>query len=129
VVEEPFADTVAAALDSVDGGLDPDRLSLSVDGTGDVGTVRRRPASRRRRRIPRPDGRDGCPHLFLHTGGSTGAPKETVLPHEAIVWNSVNTITGWGLREDDLTPMAFPLFHTGGWNVLTVPSSTLAGRS
>ncbi|MGA9400129.1 AMP-binding protein [Haladaptatus sp.] len=61
------------------------------------------------------------PHLFLHTGGSTGVPKETVITHGSIVWNSFNTITAWGLRPEDVTPMVFPLFHTGGWNVLTVP--------
>ncbi len=61
------------------------------------------------------------PATFLHTGGSTGVPKETVLPHGAVVWNSVNTVTAWGLRPDDATPMTFPMFHTGGWNVITVP--------
>ncbi|WP_435365464.1 AMP-binding protein [Haloarchaeobius sp. DYHT-AS-18] len=61
------------------------------------------------------------PHLFLHTGGSTGTPKETVITHGSIVWNSFNTITAWGLRPEDVTPMVFPMFHTGGWNVLTVP--------
>ncbi|WP_435348305.1 AMP-binding protein [Haloarchaeobius sp. HRN-SO-5] len=60
-------------------------------------------------------------HLFLHTGGSTGTPKETVLTHGSIAWNSFNTITAWGLRPEDVTPMVFPMFHTGGWNVLTVP--------
>lgn len=61
------------------------------------------------------------PHLLLHTGGSTGAPKSTILDHGAIYWNSFNTITSWGIRPDDVTPLVFPMFHTGGWNVLTLP--------
>ncbi|MFC6784667.1 AMP-binding protein [Halobaculum halobium] len=61
------------------------------------------------------------PHLFLHTGGSTGTPKQTVITHRAVYWNSMTTIAAWNLRGDDVTPMPFPLFHTGGWNVLTVP--------
>ena len=61
------------------------------------------------------------PHLLLHTGGSTGVPKETTITHGAIYWNSFNTITAWGLRPDDVAPMVFPIFHTGGWNVLTLP--------
>ncbi len=68
------------------------------------------------------------PHLFLHTGGSTGTPKETVISHGAIAWNAFNTITAWGLREDDVTPLVFPMFHTGGWNVLTVPFFQMGAR-
>jgi fatty-acyl-CoA synthase len=67
------------------------------------------------------------PFLFLHTGGSTGTPKETVLTHGGVVWNSVNTITAWGVRDDDVTPMVFPMFHTGGWNVITVPLFHMGG--
>lgn len=68
------------------------------------------------------------PHLLLHTGGSTGTPKETVISHGAIAWNAFNTVTAWGLREDDVTPMVFPMFHTGGWNVLTVPFFQMGAR-
>ncbi|WP_435064443.1 AMP-binding protein [Halobaculum sp. EA56] len=67
------------------------------------------------------------PHLFLHTGGSTGTPKETVIPHRAVYWNSMTTIAAWNLRGDDVTPMPFPMFHTGGWNVLTVPLFHVGG--
>jgi fatty-acyl-CoA synthase len=67
------------------------------------------------------------PHLFLHTGGSTGTPKETVVTHGGVLWNSFNTITAWGLRPEDVTPMVFPMFHTGGWNVVTVPLFHLGG--
>ena len=67
------------------------------------------------------------PHLFLHTGGSTGLPKQVVQTHGAIAWNAFNTIISWGLRPDDVTPMIFPFFHTGGWNVLTIPLFHLGG--
>jgi fatty-acyl-CoA synthase len=67
------------------------------------------------------------PHLFLHTGGSTGLPKEVVQTHGGIMWNAFNTILSWGLRPDDITPMVFPLFHTGGWNVITIPLFQLGG--
>ena len=67
------------------------------------------------------------PHLFLHTGGSTGVPKETVISHGSIHWNSFNTITAWGLGDGEVTPMVFPMFHTGGWNVLTVPIFHMGG--
>lgn len=67
------------------------------------------------------------PHLFLHTGGSTGLPKQVVQTHGGIMWNAFNTIISWGLRPDDVTPMVFPMFHTGGWNVLTIPYFHLGG--
>jgi len=67
------------------------------------------------------------PHLFLHTGGSTGLPKQVVLTHGGITWNAFNTIISWGLRPDDTTPMVFPMFHTGGWNVLTIPLFHMGG--
>ncbi|SDJ85007.1 fatty-acyl-CoA synthase [Halovenus aranensis] len=67
------------------------------------------------------------PHLFLHTGGSTGLPKQVVQTHGSIAWNAFNTIMSWGLRPDDVTPMLFPFFHTGGWNVLTIPLFHLGG--
>jgi fatty-acyl-CoA synthase len=67
------------------------------------------------------------PHLFLHTGGSTGLPKQVVQTHGGIMWNAFNTILTWGLRPDDTTPMVFPFFHTGGWNVLTIPFFHMGG--
>jgi fatty-acyl-CoA synthase len=59
--------------------------------------------------------------LILFTGGTTGLPKGAVLSHRLIFWNSVNTIVSWGLKPDDVQPLLFPLFHTGGWNVLLLP--------
>lgn len=123
VVEQPFADDVGAALDEHDG--DPPVRSLPVDGER---TWKSYEAS-----LPADETYDGGrtapgdPHLFLHTGGSTGTPKETVISHEAVVWNSLNTITGWGLGPDEVAPLTFPMFHTGGWNVVTVPVFHMGG--
>jgi len=61
------------------------------------------------------------PHLILFTGGTTGLPKGAVLSHRLIFWNSFNTILSWHLNSEDVQPLLFPLFHTGGWNVLLVP--------
>ncbi|WP_135805698.1 AMP-binding protein [Halorussus marinus] len=135
VVEAPFADLAADVLDHEDADFDPRVLTLSADGddarangTGDPrweSWPQRLPADD----SPVEAGAASMddPHLFLHTGGSTGVPKETVLTHESILWNSFNTITSWGLRPDDATPMVFPMFHTGGWNVITVPLFHLGG--
>ena len=69
------------------------------------------------------------PHLILFTGGTTGLPKGATLSHRLIFWNSVNTIVSWGLKPDDIQPLLFPLFHTGGWNVLLVPFYHLGAKT
>jgi fatty-acyl-CoA synthase len=132
VVEEPFADDVAAAFDRAEWAGDCPVRSLPVDGEHTWPTVdTERPAEDAHGAGAGYDGPDiapGDPHLFLHTGGSTGVPKETVVSHEALVWNSLNTITAWGLRPDDVTPLTFPTFHTGGWNVITLPLFHMGGE-
>ena len=137
VVEAPFVATVRRAVEdaeSVDSGLPTlciateSTAEMTADGPADSDSATYAEA------LPTVDGPPETPavapedtHLFLHTGGSTGTPKETVLSHRAIVWNSLNTITSWGLRADDVTPLTFPTFHTGGWNVLTVPVWHMGG--
>lgn len=69
------------------------------------------------------------PHLILFTGGTTGLPKGAILSHRLIFWNSVNTILSWSLNSDDVQPLFFPLFHTGGWNVLLVPFYHLGAKT
>ncbi|MHA1960623.1 MAG: acyl-CoA synthetase [Candidatus Thorarchaeota archaeon] len=69
------------------------------------------------------------PYLIVFTGGTTGLPKGAVLSHGLVFWNSVNTIASWGLRPDDIQPLLFPLFHTGGINVLLIPFYHLGAKS
>ncbi|HEX8202799.1 MAG TPA: long-chain fatty acid--CoA ligase [Isosphaeraceae bacterium] len=89
------------------------------------------------------DERDGCdetppppvelgwddPWVLCPTDGTTGRPKAAVLTHGNITWNSINTVTGWGLGPDDVTVLNAPLFHTGGLNVLTAPLVHVGGTS
>ncbi|MCJ0618628.1 AMP-binding protein [Haloarcula hispanica] len=132
VVEAPFAGTVTAALERVE-QTTPELIHLETDTTESsaFATLDSTPYASA---LPEDDApvetatpAPGDTHLLLHTGGSTGTPKETEITHRGIVWNSLNTITAWGLRADDVTPMVFPMFHTGGWNVLTVPLWHLGG--
>jgi fatty-acyl-CoA synthase len=69
------------------------------------------------------------PYLIVFTGGTTGLPKGAILSHGLVFWNSVNTITSWGLRPDDVQPLLFPMFHTGGINVLLIPFYHLGATS
>jgi fatty-acyl-CoA synthase len=68
------------------------------------------------------------PWLILFTGGTTGVPKGAVLTHGSITWNAINTTVSWGLSESDVGPSFTPMFHTGGFNVFTLPLLMLGGR-
>jgi fatty-acyl-CoA synthase len=131
VVGAPFVDLATDVLAHEDCGVDPEIVVVAEDepAAEQLTTAPRwtdaRPADDSP--VERPDVSMDDPHLFLHTGGSTGVPKETVIPHRSVLWNSFNTITAWGLRPADTTPMTFPMFHTGGWNVITVPLFHLGG--
>jgi fatty-acyl-CoA synthase len=147
VVEEPFADLASETLAHGDCTVAPTRLDLGADGADggdaergdeDGPTASPAPGDAHRGSYHAAVSADDSavetaalatddPYLLLHTGGSTGVPKETVVTHGAVCWNSFNTITAWGLRPGDTTPMVFPMFHTGGWNVITVPLFHLGG--
>ncbi len=128
VVEAPFRDDVRQAIESA--SVEPSVLVVEAgDANGAATSLPTYTDS-----LPADDSpvetatlAPDDTHLLLHTGGSTGTPKETVITHRNVVWNSLNTITAWGLRDDDVTPMVFPTFHTGGWNVLTVPLWHMGG--
>ena len=61
------------------------------------------------------------PCMILYTSGTTGYPKGVVISHRMIFWNSVNTGLRLNLTQNDVVATFLPLFHTGGWNVLTTP--------
>ena len=74
---------------------------------------------------PRLDGE----HLWalLYTSGTTGKPKGVMIPHRQVLWNGYNTVVGWQLRADDVTPIFTPLYHAGGLGAFLVPIITIGG--
>lgn len=59
--------------------------------------------------------------MILYTSGTTGFPKGAVISHRMLFWNSINTGLRLNLTQNDVVVTFLPLFHTGGWNVLTTP--------
>lgn len=65
---------------------------------------------------------------LIFTGGTTGLPKAAQVTHKMIAWNSLNTIIH-DLHHDDTYLNVFPLFHTGGLFVYTLPQVILGGTT
>lgn len=76
----------------------------------------------------RPPLDDDDPYCLLYTSGTTGRPKGAMLPHRQILWNCINTVVSWGLREDDVSPVLTPLFHAGGLFAFLTPLLYIGGR-
>lgn len=65
---------------------------------------------------------------LIFTGGTTGLPKAAQVSHRMIAWNTLNTVIH-DLTHDDVYLNVFPLFHTGGLFVYTLPQIVLGGTT
>ncbi|MCR6546958.1 AMP-binding protein [Dehalobacterium formicoaceticum] len=67
-------------------------------------------------------------HMLVHTGGTTGTPKAAILSYRSVFMNAISEILTWQLTCKDSAYIAMPLFHTGGWNLLTLPLLMTGGK-
>lgn len=126
------ADVVADLVDRIDpalvvheerfADLVPDRDSPSVTladfrGTDPADLPEARPATAEPAASP----------LFLHTGGTTGVPKVVPISDRQVEWNCITESAAWGLGRETVSPLLLPQFHTGGWNLLALPSLYAGG--
>lgn len=65
---------------------------------------------------------------LIFTGGTTGLPKAAQVSHRMIGWNTLNTIVH-DVTHRDTYLNVFPLFHTGGLFVYTLPQVILGGTT
>ncbi len=66
-------------------------------------------------------------YCLLYTSGTTGRPKGVMIPHRMVLSNALNTICGWQLRADDVSPIFTPLYHAGGLMAFLVPIFVIGG--
>jgi fatty-acyl-CoA synthase len=63
---------------------------------------------------------------LIFTGGTTGLPKAVMISHRMIAWNTLNTFIH-DLTHGDIFLNVFPMFHTGGLFVYTLPQVIFGG--
>ncbi len=66
--------------------------------------------------------------MLIHTGGTTGIPKAAMLSYRTIFYNQLVEHLYLQVIEDDSAIQTLPLFHTAGWNVMTLPILAAGGR-
>jgi fatty-acyl-CoA synthase len=65
---------------------------------------------------------------LIFTGGTTGLPKAAEVSHRMIAWNTLNTVIH-DVTHGDVYLNVFPMFHTGGLFVYTLPQVILGGTT
>jgi fatty-acyl-CoA synthase len=65
---------------------------------------------------------------LIFTGGTTGLPKAAMVSHRMIGWNTLNTVIH-DVTHNDVYLNVFPVFHTGGLFVYTLPQVIFGGTT
>lgn len=65
---------------------------------------------------------------LIFTGGTTGTPKAAQVSHRMIAWNTFNTVIH-DVTHNDVYLNVFPMFHTGGLFVYTLPQVIFGGTT
>ena len=65
---------------------------------------------------------------LIFTGGTTGLPKAAEVSHRMIAWNTLNTVIH-DITRNDVYLNVFPMFHTGGLFVYTLPQVIFGGTT
>lgn len=65
---------------------------------------------------------------LIFTGGTTGLPKAAQVSHRMIAWNTLNTVIH-DVTHHDIYLNVFPMFHTGGLLVYTLPQVIFGGTT
>ncbi|MBF0293843.1 MAG: AMP-binding protein [Magnetococcales bacterium] len=65
--------------------------------------------------------------MILHTSGSSGRPKGVMFHAAMLMANIANTLDADVLRQEDISIVNTPFFHTGGFNVFCLPMLSVGG--
>jgi len=68
------------------------------------------------------------PQMIMYTSGTTGTPKGALLSHRKTLFNTLNAQIYFDLFSNDVMLIALPLFHSGGLNIMAVPTIYAGGK-
>ncbi len=68
------------------------------------------------------------PQMIMYTSGTTGTPKGALLSHKKTLFNTLNAQIYFDLYSKDVMLCVLPLFHSGGLNIMAVPSLYAGAR-
>lgn len=68
------------------------------------------------------------PQMIMYTSGTTGTPKGALLSHGKTLFNTLNAQIYFDLGARDTMLLVLPLFHSGGLNIMAVPTLYVGGR-
>ncbi|MBW2284214.1 MAG: long-chain fatty acid--CoA ligase [Deltaproteobacteria bacterium] len=66
--------------------------------------------------------------MIMYTSGTTGTPKGALLSHRKCLFNTLNAQIYFDLCSRDTMLVALPLFHSGGLNIMAVPTLYSGGK-
>lgn len=69
------------------------------------------------------------PQMIMYTSGTTGTPKGALLSHQKTLFNTLNAKIYFDLYSRDIMLLVLPLFHSGGLNIMAVPTLYAGERS
>jgi fatty-acyl-CoA synthase len=68
------------------------------------------------------------PQMIMYTSGTTGTPKGALLSHQKTLFNTLNAKIYFDLYSRDIMLLVLPLFHSGGLNIMAVPTLYAGGK-
>ena len=68
------------------------------------------------------------PQMIMYTSGTTGTPKGALLSHKKTLFNTLNAQIYFDLYSRDTMLLVLPLFHSGGLNIMAVPTLYVGGK-